>query len=152
MRTRKFSWHAPIVVRFMCGTTSQPNNFAVTPVAGIFIGGMMKRKSLQALARDARASQGRHGGHVVRECRPKKRFRRNRHHMCNQCYGFTERLSNGGENLLRIRVERHAKLHKMFGNMDWESIHNLLNEIFGVGDPVLVVHMIRRVSRAKHRY
>lgn len=101
------------------------------------------------MARDARARKHAEAP-VVRKY--KRRVRQNRHHMSNKRYGFGERLDNGGDNIIRMDRQRHASLHHLFGNMDWETIHNTLNEIFGVGDPILVVHMMRRVARAKHRH
>ena len=71
--------------------------------------------------------------------------------MSARSRGFHDRLPNGGNNILRMQMERHAKLHRLFGNMSWEEIHDVLNDIFGVGEPHLVVRVMARVSRAKGR-
>lgn len=113
----------------------------------------MKRKSLRAMARDARARQ-RAEGPVALERKHNRKVRRarNRHHMSNKRFGFGEHLADGSDNILRMDRHRHASLHHLFGNMSWEEIHNTLNDIFGVGEPALVVRVMARVARAKRRH
>jgi hypothetical protein len=58
---------------------------------------------------------------------------------------------NGSNNILWMKVSRHNNLHRLFGNMSWEEIHDTLKSIFGTGDPKKVIAVMERVSRMKGR-
>ena len=71
----------------------------------------------------------------------------NRHHMTNKCRGGKDSHNN----ILMMKIDRHRRLHHLFGNMSWEEIHDTLKSIFGVGDPEKVVATMERVSLLKGR-
>lgn len=77
----------------------------------------------------------------------KKSRHTNRHHMTNKCRGGKD----GTNNILIMDRQRHAKLHKLFGNMSWEEICSTLKSIFGVGEPHKVIAVMERISRLKGR-
>ena len=77
----------------------------------------------------------------------KRKARINKHHMTNKCRG-----GKGDEsNLLKIKVIRHATIHRYFGNMSWEEIGDALYEMFGLRDPNKCWELITRVSHLKGR-
>lgn len=79
--------------------------------------------------------------------RNRKQKGTNKHHMTNRSRGG----KSTADNILIIDKQRHAKLHKLFGNMSWEEIHDTLKSIFGVGEPKRVISVMERISRLKGR-
>lgn len=72
---------------------------------------------------------------------------RNKHHMTNACKGGKSVPSN----LLLMKKDRHATLHKVFRNMSWEEIGDALYSIFGQRNPQKCYEIVQRVSRMKGR-
>lgn len=77
----------------------------------------------------------------------RKRVKRNHHHLTNSCKGGKTTPNN----LLLIKIERHASLHRFFRNMSWEEIGDALYSIFGLRDPVKCYEVVQRISRLKGR-
>ena len=71
----------------------------------------------------------------------------NKHHMTNACKGG----KSVGSNLLYIRADRHATIHRYFRNLSWEEIGDALYQMFGLRDPQKCYDLIQRVSRMKGR-
>lgn len=77
----------------------------------------------------------------------KRKARMNKHHMTNACRGGKSTESN----LLNIKIERHATIHKYFQNMSWEEIADALYQMFGMSDPLKCYEMMQRISHLKGR-
>jgi hypothetical protein len=77
----------------------------------------------------------------------KRKIRRNHHHLTNAVNGGKSIPSN----LLSIKIERHATIHRYFRNMSWEEIGDALHQMFGLRDPLKCVEVINRISRLKGR-
>ena len=71
----------------------------------------------------------------------------NKHHMTNACKGGKTTESN----ILQMKIERHATLHRYFRNMSWEEIGDALYQIFHLRDPQKCYEVIQRISRLKGR-
>lgn len=71
----------------------------------------------------------------------------NRHHLTNACKGGKTVESN----LLNIKRDRHASLHRIFRNMSWEEIGDALYSIFHQRDPQKCYEVVQRISRLKGR-
>lgn len=77
----------------------------------------------------------------------KGKIKRNKHHMTNACKGGKTTPNN----ILIMKVERHASLHRYFRNMSWEEIGDVLYSIFHMRDPAKCYEVVQRLSRLKGR-
>ena len=84
---------------------------------------------------------------IQRQDHRRRRPRINKHHMTNRCKGG----KNTDNNILRMKVDRHAALHRYFRNMSWEEIGYALYSIFHEREPMKCVEVINRISRLKGR-